>query len=596
MLKKRDAIISKATARIRRTTHKYGIEIPKDLEDAERIDRKNNNTFWRDAIDKEMRDIGVAVDILDAGVKPPPGYSKTSGHLVFDVKMDFTRKARWVLDGHKNKSPEGSTYAGVVSRESVRIAFTYAALMDVDVWSCDIQNAYLQAPTSEKYYIICGPEWGLENVGKVAIIVRAIYGGKAAGRDFRNHLRDCMEHLGFQACLADPDVWMRPAVKSNGIEYYEYVLLYTDDALVISENAEAIIRRQIGKYFRVKPNSIGPPKIYLGGGVRKVELDNFVHAWAFSSSQYCQAACKNVENYLKKLGKKFPARCDTPLPTDYRPELDTSPELDLEDASHYQSLIGVLRWTCELGRVDITLEVSMMASCVALPRTGHIDMVYRIFAHLQKYHNTEMVFDPTVPNINEADFERKDWSSSEFSSAIKEKTEVHPRAPRPRGYGFTVVGKVDADHAGDLVTRRSRTGFIVYLNSAPIYWFSKKQNSVETASFGSEFMAMKQLCEYLRGLRYKLVMMGIPCEGPSYVCGDNQSVLANTTIPESTLKKKSSSLAYHLVREGVARDEWRTAYVNTHKNEADLLTKVLPFGEKRRGFVRKVLHHVYGTA
>ena len=78
--------------------------------------------------------------------------------------------------------------------------------------------------------------------------------------------------------------------------------------------------------------------------------------------------------------------------------------------------------------------------------------------------------------------------------------------------------------------------------------------------------------------------------------GDNQSVIANTKMPESTLKKKSSSLAYHLIREGVAMDDWRTAYVNAHDNEADLLTKVLPFGEKRRNFVRKVLMHIYGSS
>ena len=74
--------------------------------------------------------------------------------MVFDVKMDFTRKARWVLDGHKTPDPEGSTYAGVVSRESVRIAFTYAALNDLDIFAGDIQNAYLQAPSSRKDYII----------------------------------------------------------------------------------------------------------------------------------------------------------------------------------------------------------------------------------------------------------------------------------------------------------------------------------------------------------------------------------------------------------------------------------------------------------
>ena len=94
--------------------------------------------------------------------------------------------------------------------------------------------------------------------------------------------------------------------------------------------------------------------------------------------------------------------------------------------------------------------------------------------------------------------------------------------PQPRGLGFVMSAKVDADHAADTVTRRSRTGFLVYLNCALIFWFSKKQNSCESSTFGSEFTAMKQCCEYLRGLRYKLRMMGIPCEGPAYILGDNQ--------------------------------------------------------------------------
>ena len=89
--------------------------------------------------------------------------------------------------------------------------------------------------------------------------------------------------------------------------------------------------------------------------------------------------------------------------------------------------------------------------------------------------------------------------------------------------------------------------------------------------------------------------MGIPVIGPVFMYGDNQSVLNNTTIPESQLKKKSQSIAYHFIREGVARDEWRTAYVNTHENEADLLTKPLPSGEKRVKFVRRILHHVFRT-
>ena len=89
-----------------------------------------------------------AFNIQELGTKAPPGWSKVTGHLIFDVKMDFTRKARWVLDGHKTPDPIGSTYAGVVSRDSVRIAFTYASLNDLDVFAADVRKAYLQAPSS----------------------------------------------------------------------------------------------------------------------------------------------------------------------------------------------------------------------------------------------------------------------------------------------------------------------------------------------------------------------------------------------------------------------------------------------------------------
>jgi len=242
-----------------------------------------------------------------------------------------------------------SQYAGLVSRESVRIAFKYAALSELDMCAADIETAHFQAPSSRKDYIICGSEFGLENVDKVGSIHRAVYGGKSAGRDFRNHLCSCMRHLDFISCPADPDVWMRPAVKANGIAYWEYILLYTDDCLCVSEHPEKALRQGVGKYFKLKEASIGPPKIYLGGNVRQVELETGVLAWAFGSSQYVQQAVKNVETYLtdrKRLGDtrfRLPAKANTPMKTSYRAELDVSTELSTSDASYFQSLIGVLR-------------------------------------------------------------------------------------------------------------------------------------------------------------------------------------------------------------------------------------------------------------
>ena len=171
-----------------------------------------------------------------------------------------------------------------------------------------------------------------------------------------------------------------------------------------------------------------------------------------------------------------------------------------------------------------------------------------VFAYLKSHHNSEMVFDPSELDIDLSDFPREDWSLSIYGDVSEELPPTKPfeesgpgEAPEPRGRGFRIIVFVDCDLGGDCVTRRSRTGFAVFLNGAPVYWLSKKQASCEVSTFGSEFTAMKQACEYVRGLRYRLRMMGIPVDEPAFVFGDTKSVLANTTVPGSTLKKMMNS-------------------------------------------------------
>ena len=98
-----------------------------------------------------------------------------------------------------------------------------------------------------------------------------------------------------------------------------------------------------------------------------------------------------------------------------------------------------------------------------------MQQLFQIFAYLKKYHNSEMVYDPSDPVVDASRFEIRDWTSSEFGH-LQGKEELPPNMPEPRGTGFVVRAKVDADHASNTTTRRSRTGFIVYLNSAPVYW------------------------------------------------------------------------------------------------------------------------------
>ncbi len=132
---------------------------------------------------------------------------------------------------------------------------------------------------------------------------------------------------------------------------------------------------------------------------------------------------------------------------------------------------------------------------------------------------------------------------------------------------------VDADHAGDRVTRRLQTGILIFCNGAPITWYSKKQNTVETSTFGSEFVAMKRAVELIEALWYKLRMFGIPIAGPANVYCDNDSVVNNTRRPESTLKKKHNAIAYHRVREAVATGAIWIAWEDGKTNLADILTK-----------------------
>jgi hypothetical protein len=115
-------------------------------------------------------------------------------------------------------------------------------LNGLKVLSSDIQNAYLTAPTKEKIWTTCGPEFGGEDCGKRAIVVRALYGLKSSGACFRNHLAQLMKDLGFTSCKADPDIWMRGAARPNGSKYYEYVLFYVDDCLAISVDPNSILQ------------------------------------------------------------------------------------------------------------------------------------------------------------------------------------------------------------------------------------------------------------------------------------------------------------------------------------------------------------------
>jgi hypothetical protein len=272
-------------------------------------------------------------------------------------------------------------------------------------------------------------------------------------------------------------------------------------------------------------------------------------------------------------------RLRTPMRSDYKPELDTSPELAAEGHSYYQELIGILRWAVELGRMDILLEVSLMSTYFAAPREGHLEQVFHIFGYLKKVPRKRIAFDPDYPEINESRFKAYDWN--DFYRDAEEA--IPPNAPDPLGKPVSLHCFVDANLAGNVVTRRRKTGILIFMNRAPVVWYTKKQNTVESSTFGSEIVALKNSIELTKSLRYKLRMFGVPLLGPADIFCDNEAVVTNCSTPESTIKKKHHSIAYHHNREAVASGMVRIAKEDSKTNLGDLFTKLL--SEERRNFL-----------
>jgi Reverse transcriptase (RNA-dependent DNA polymerase) len=566
-------IVAKAT-RVRnkywQRTHKYGIEIPKTVEDALRIDKENGNTVWWDAIMEEMAAVRIAFRRHHSSV-PPIAFTEIKCHFVFDVKLgeNFRCKARYVADGSKTNPPAFMTFATGVSRESVRIILMIASLNGLLVLSADIQNAYLHAQCRERVYVRAGKEFGSDQ-GAIMIIDRALYGLKTSGAAFRALVAEQLWDMGYRSCRGDPDVWFRPAVTKDGYDVYEYVLMYVDDLFCVSPNPEHTMN-ELRQHFTFKKNEVKVPTMFLGASLLQKNLLTGGTCWAMSSEKYVNSAVDNVRNTLRTAGKVLPTRCVTPLPSNYRPEMDVSEELEDDDVTRYQEFIGILRWAIELGRVDLALEVSLLSSHLALPRVGHLDAVYHIFGYLAQHPKRSLYFDPTEVSVNEDLFPNHEWTEF-YRDAIEA---LPDDLPPPRGRAVTIHCFVDADHASNRMTRKSQTGILIFLNKAPIIWYSKHQTTVESSTYGSESVALKTALELIIGLRLKLRWMGIPIDGPANVYCDNDAVVRATQFPTEQLHKKHNGIAFHYNRFTIASGAARVGRCDTKENLSDPLTKLM---------------------
>ena len=314
--------------------------------------------------------------------------------------------------------------------------------------------------------------------------------------------------------------------------------------------------------YKFKLKGTGPLKFLLG-------CDYFREG-----KTLCYAPKKYIEKmeatYVRLFGEKPSRKVSSPLKSGDNPELDTSEFLDEKDTKIYQSMIGAAQWVISIGRFDIGVHIMTLSSFRSQPRQGHLDRIKRVYAYLCKMKHATIRFRTDVPDISDFDFIERDWSNSPYSGTREE----YPKnLPPARGKPVLMTSFVDANLMHDVLSGKSVTGVLHFFNKTPIDWFTKKQNTVETATFGSENNAARSAVEQIKANKLTLLFLGVPLLGAPILLGDNESVVKSGTLPQNQLHKRHLMLSYHYVRENVAAGVLRFAFIRGEYNPADTLSK-----------------------
>ncbi len=404
--------------------------------------------------------------------------------------------------------------------------------------------------------------------GHILLIVRALlyYGLKSSGLRWWERLSDVLRDpnggLGFfPSSKAETDLWMQ-----HVNDHYEYICVYVDDLVICSKQPQGSIIDKLSGHHKFNQKGTGPIHFHLGCNYFK-DHDNTL---CYGPRRYID---KMIQDFERMFGH-IPRTYTSPLEKRDHPETDDSDLLELDGIKQYQSVIGSLQLAVQLGRIDITTAVLMsLSSFRAAPRKGHLQRAKRIVGYLSKLWNAVIRVRTEMPDFSMIPLQSYNWSHTVYAGAKELLLPCTEDAPIPLGNPmFLHTAYLDANLHHDILTGRSVSGILHMFNKTPIDWYSKKQSTIETATYGSEFMAARTATEQIISNRTALRYLGIPIQGPSFLFGDNRSVVDSSSIPQSKLSKRHVALSYHRVREAVAAGMIRFEWIPGSDNPADILS------------------------
>ena len=552
--------------------YKFGVQIPYDYKEAMKFDEENGTTKWKQATNLEVTLLD-SFGVFKTGSKArykgrklsnaPEAYQHIRSRMIYDVKHDGRHRARFVAGGHLTEIPLESCYSGVVSMEDVRTIVFLAELNQLELWGADISSAYLLADTKEKVFFIAGPEFG-DREGHILFIVKAQYGLRTSGVRWHEKLFDVLKDIGFTPSLV-PDIYMRRNTKPDGTEVWEYVATYVDDLLAAMINPQELVDALQGEPYNFECKGVGPLTYHLGSNFERDEDGTL--KWI--PRKYIDRMLDQFNRLFDNEPLKSKKYCSSPLEHGDHPELDESDILNPDMTAKYQSLIGCFQWLITLGRFDIQTATMTMSRFSAAPRVGHLERLKRIVSYIKHTREYGIRVRTHEPDYSDIPHHEYNWEHTVYTGA---KEQVPHNAPDALGKSVVLTSFVDANLEHCKLTGRAVTGVLEMLNGTPVGWYSKRQSTVETATYGSEIVAARIACDRTIDKRTRLRYLGVPIKHGTYLFGDNRAVV-DMKYPHSKLTKRHHSLNWHRTRECIAAKILLFNHIDGKRNPADILSK-----------------------
>jgi hypothetical protein len=358
-------------------------------------------------------------------------------------------------------------------------------------------------------------------------------------------------------------------MRLNG-NLYEYVATYVDD-LCLGMLDPKSFTDTLQKKYNFKLKGTGPIDFHLGQSF----------SWNDDGEMEISAKCyvdKMIDTYVQLYGEK-PRKALSPLEQNDHPEMDDSPFLGQDEMQQFQSLSGAMQWAVSIGRLDIATAVMSLSSFRAMPRRGHLERTKQIYGYLRKMKEARIRVLTNELDYSDYQDPGYDWSSSVHGDV---KEIIPTDIPEPKGKYVTLSHYFNANLYHDMVTGRSITAILHFLNQTPMDWYSKKQATVETATFGSEFIAARTTINQFVDLRTTLHYLSIPIQENSYVFRDNKTIIDASLTPHAKLHKRHNALSFHCVREAVTSKNVTIFHLLGEYNPADILSKHWAYALVRR--------------